>query len=139
MTAAYYAWSTWVLNFPAAAETRFWVLASLGIAAPLAVVVQICTRGHGLFSALPIALIGAIAATDGAPHAVWLQVRGLMPPDAPSRLPQAAVDMISALAIVMLMRNTRTRLLALLLLVPGLIATLLWAGWLTDHMNMLIG
>lgn len=121
LSLGYYAYSTFVLGFPGGELVVRWAALSLTAVPAMAAAVWWATRHSGLIPAGILAVVGALALYDGNTLPFWYIVTdGATTPGFPYRPVQAFVEIATALtATVVVPRNGRTRLMALLLLLPA--------------------
>ena len=128
MTVAYYAWAAWVLGFGWSRLLPVWLVLSATAVAVFAVVVHRATRGAGLLPGAVTALAAGTTLAGGA-------VPGLRSGDTGHAV-QGVVDVVVAVVLLAVLPATpRTRLWAVLLVVPAAVV----AGRLLDVLRAVTG
>ena len=119
MTLAYYGWSAEVLHFGWQPRlVLVWLLASVTAVPAVAVAAAWASRRSGALPGSLLALPAGIALGGGVLWREWLLWTGSAPP-LPGQPVQAVVDAVTSLVLVLaLPRSARTRVWAVLLLVP---------------------
>jgi hypothetical protein len=118
MTVAYYAWAAQVLGFGWSPQLGPWLLLSTTAVAGAAVASWWGTRRSGPLPGALMALAAGIALAGGAVRQLYWTWTGELP-DLAARPVQAAVDVVTALVLVLVLpRSWSTRLWALALTWP---------------------
>jgi Family of unknown function (DUF6518) len=119
MTAAYYAWSAEVLHFGWQPHLLLvWLLASVTAVPAVAAAAEWASRRAGVLPGALLALPAGIALGGGVLWREWLLWTAPQP-FLPAQPVQAVADAVTALVLVLaLPRSARTRVWAVLLLVP---------------------
>ena len=128
LSVAYYAFSTFVLEFPGGALVQRWGVLAVTAVPITASATWWAARHRGPLPAVVLALVAAIALFDGNVLPFWYAVIGdPLPPDFPYRPVQAAVEIGTAfVAAGLLPRDWATRAMALVLVIP--------ASWLVPEL-----
>ncbi|SOE01430.1 hypothetical protein [Blastococcus haudaquaticus] len=133
MTLAYYAWAAWALGFGWSRLLPVWLVLSATAVAFFAAVVHWAARHTGLLPGAVIALAAGTTLAGGAFPGLWSGLTGGPDPGHPV---QGVVDVLVALLLLAVLPATpRTRLWAVLLVVPAAVV----AGRLLDVLRAVIG
>ena len=136
MTLAYYAWAAEVLGFGWSLLLPVWLFLSATAVAVFAATTWWASRTTGLLPGAVIALAAAVPLAGGEFLGLWYWIVDSPSGFVPVHPVQGVVDAVVALALILVLpRTSRTRLWALLLLVPAVVL----AGSLLDVLHTLIG
>lgn len=122
LTVGYYAFSVLVLGFPGGQLARRWAALAFTAVPLLAAAVRWASRERGLLAAGVVAGVAALALFDGHAVALLRDLTGSgLPPEIVRRPVQAVVEVGTALlAVALVARDSRTRVLAITLLFPAI-------------------
>lgn len=136
MTVAYYAWAAWVLGFGWSVLLPVRLVLSATAVAVFAAATWWASRNTGLLPGAVIALAAAVPPAGGEFTGLWTLVVESSPGFVPVHPVRGVVDAVVVLALlVVLPCSSRTRLWAVLLVVPATVV----AGRLLDVLRTVTG
>lgn len=120
MCLGYYAYASLVLHFPVGRDALIWSVLAVTVTPAIAVLVCLARRADRAWSAVVFAVVAALCVSDDALTRIFLAISDQQSADflATLRPVRAAVNVVSALAIVLFLpRSRRIRWIALALAV----------------------